>query len=323
MMADDEYDVGVNDLEDARKAIRDSQSSADRLIRASRELEHIVYGVSNEESSLTATEYDIVDARSSLEQHKLYRAKRSVRRAEKALSSVESDVVELRRNIAMLNRLLKEKTLTEAELEVILRRLRNATGAAEVGDVGFASGEVEQLIGDLVVDSAVALNPFLFRNFWMGVDTRWPAGGETGVMIVRICNDGTRPIPEMILAPPTPVGWECAPASIDLPILRPGDVVLIRFEIKPGLRFGLDEIPLSRKLAIQTGYEVSAGQVSVTIRVQNRSMETVRDLLLQPWMPPGYKSEVLPLVEKLSPDEIGVVVMPLVIDMGDGGGSVA
>jgi hypothetical protein len=323
MMADDEYDVGVNDLEDARKAIRDSQSSADRLIKASRELEHIVYGVSNEESSLTATEYDIVDARSSLEQHKLYRAKRSVRRAEKALSSVESDVVELRRNIAMLNRLLKEKTLTEAELEVILRRLRNATGAAEVGDVGFASGEVEQLIGDLVVDSAVALNPFLFRNFWMGVDTRWPAGGETGVMIVRICNDGTRPIPEMRLAPPAPVGWECAPASIDLPILRPGDVVLIRFEVKPGLRFGLDEIPLSRKLAIQTGYEVSAGQVSVTIRVQNRSMETVRDLLLQPWMPPGYKSEVLPLVEKLSPDEIGVVVMPLVIDMGDGGGSVA
>jgi hypothetical protein len=322
-MTDEEYDVGANDLEDARRAIRDSQSSADRLIRASRELEHIVYGVSNDDSSLMATEYDIVDARTSLEQHKLYRAKRSVKRAEKALSTVESDVVELRRNIAMLNRLLKEKTLTEAELEIILRRLRNATGAAEVGDVGYASGEVEQLIGDLVVDSAVALNPFLFRNFWMGVDTRWPAGGESGVMIVRICNDGTRPIPEMRLAPPTPVGWQCAPASIDLPILRPGDVVLIRFEVKPGLRFGLDEIPLSRKLAIQTGYEVSAGQVSVTIRVQNRSMETVRDLLLQPWMPPGYKSEVLPLVEKLSPDEIGVVVMPLVIDMGDGGGSVA
>lgn len=322
-MTDEEYDVGVNDLEEARKAIRDSQSSADRLIRASRELEHIVYGVSSDDSSLTATEYDIVEARSSLEQHKLYRAKRSVRRAEKALSTVESDVVELRRNIAMLHRLLKEKTLTEAELEIILRRLRNATGAAEIGDVGFAADEVEQLIGDLVVDSAVALNPFLFRNFWMGVDTRWPAGGESGVMIVRICNDGTRPIPEMRLAPPTPVGWQCAPASIDLPILRPGDVVLIRFEVKPGLRFGLDEIPLSRKLAIQTGYEVSAGKVSVTIRVQNRSMETVRDLLLQPWMPPGYKSEVLPLVEKLSPDEIGVVVMPLVIDMGDGGGSVA
>ena len=113
------------------------------------------------------------------------------------------------------------------------------------------------------------------------------------------------------------------PSSIDLPILRPGDVILIRFEVKPGLRFGLDEIPLSRKLAIQTGYDVSAGQVRVTMRIQNRSMETVRDLLIQPWMPPGYKSEVLPLVEKLSPDEIGVVSMPLVIDMGDGGESAA
>ena len=223
----------------------------------------------------------------------------------------------------MLNRLLKEKTLTEAELEIILRRLRNATGAAEVGEVGYAAEEVEQLIGDLVVDSAVALNPFLFRNFWMGVDTRWPAGGETGVMIVRICNDGTRPIPEMRLAPPVPIDWQCVPESIDLPIMRPGDVILVRFEVKPGLRFGLDEIPLSRKLAIQAGYEVEAGQVNVTMRVQNRSMETIRDLLLQPWMPPGYKSDTIPLVEKLSPDEIGVVTMPLVIDMGDGGETAA
>lgn len=315
----DEDDVGVNDLEDARRVIRDSQTSADRLIRASRELEHIVYGVSAGDTSLSATEYDIVDARSSLEQHKLFRARRSVRRAEKALATVEEDVVELRRNIAMLHRLLKEKTLTEAELEIILRRLRNATGAAEIGEVGYAAEEVEQLIGDLVVDSAVALNPFLFRNFWMGVDTRWPAGGDTGVMIVRICNDGTRPIPEMRLAPPIPSGWQCVPSNIDLPILRPGDVVLIRFEIKPGLRFGLDEIPLSRKLSIQTGYEVNAGQVSVVMRIQNLSMETIRDILLQPWMPPGYRSDALPLVEKLSPDEIGVVKMPLVIDMGAGG----
>ena len=318
-MADKGEGAGVTDLEDARRVIRESQTSADRLIRGSRELEHIVYGVSAGDTSLSATEYDIIDARRNLEQHKLFRARRSVRRAEKALSTLEEDVVELRRNIAMLHRLLNEKTLTEAELEIILRRLRNATGAAEIGEVGYAADEVEQLIGDLVVDSAVALNPFLFRNFWMGVDTRWPAGGDTGVMIVRICNDGTRPIPEMRLAPPIPSGWQCVPSNIDLPILRPGDVVLIRFEIKPGLRFGLDEIPLSRKLSIQTGYEVNAGQVSVVMRIQNLSMETIRDILLQPWMPPGYRSDVLPLVEKLSPDEIGVVKMPLIIDMGAGG----
>ena len=318
-MADDQYEVGNSDLEDARRAIRDGQTRADRLLRASRELEHIVYGVSAGDTSLSATEFDINDARTSLEQHKLSRARRSVRRAEKTLSAVESDVKDLRRNIAMLNRLLKEKTLKEAELEVILRRLRNATGAAEIGEVGYAAEEVEQLIGDLVVDSAVALNPFLFRNFWMGVDTRWPAGGETGVMIIRICNDGTRPIPEMRLAPPVPDGWQCAPESIDLPIMRPGDVILVRFEVKPGLRFSLDEIPLSRKIAIQTGYEIAAGQVMVTMRVQNRSMETIRDLMLQPWLPPGYKAESIPLVEKLSPDEIGVITMSLTIDLGDGG----
>lgn len=319
MMTDDQYEVGNSDLEDARRAIRDGQTSADRLLRASRELEHIVYGVSAGDTSLSATEFDINDARTSLEQHKLSRARRSVRRAEKTLSAVESDVKDLRRNIAMLNRLLKEKTLKEAELEVILRRLRNATGAAEIGEVGYAAEEVEQLIGDLVVDSAVALNPFLFRNFWMGVDTRWPAGGETGVMIIRICNDGTRPMPEMRLAPPVPDGWQCAPESIDLPIMRPGDVILVRFEVKPGLRFSLDEIPLSRKIAIQTGYEIAAGQVMVTMRVQNRSMETIRDLMLQPWLPPGYKAESIPLVEKLSPDEIGVITMSLTIDLGDGG----
>lgn len=322
-MSEEETQVGVTDLEDARRAIRNSQTSADNLIRASRELEHIVYGVSSGDSSLDSTEYDIIDARLNLEQHKLFKAKKSVKKAEKTLSRVEEDVVELRRNIAMLNRLLKEKTIQEAELEIILRRLKNATGAAELGDVAYAAEEVEQLIGDLVVDSAVALNPFLFRNFWVGIDTRWPAGGETGVLIVRICNDGSRPIPEMRLSPPVPKEWQCYPESVDLPIMRPGDVILVRFDVKPGLRIGMDEVPLSRKISIQTGYEISAGKIDVTMRIQNRSMETIRDLLLQPWLPPGYKADTLPLIEKLSPDEVGVISMPLIIDMGEGGVAVA
>ena len=29
----------------------------------------------------------------------------------------------------------------------------------------------------------------------MGVDTRWPAGGESGVLLVRIINDGPIPMP--------------------------------------------------------------------------------------------------------------------------------
>ena len=316
---EEEVTMSVAELEIARRAIRDSQVGADQLMRASRELEHIVYGVTTGESSLSATEFDMVDARTSLELHKLFRAKKSVKKAEKTLQNLEQNVLELRKNIAMLNRLLKEKTIAEAELEIILRRLRNATNAAEMGEVGFAANEVEHLIGDLIVDSASALNPFLFRNFWMGIDTRWPAGGDTGVMILRLCNDGTRPLPEMRLSPPIPNSWQCVPESIDFPVMRPGDVVNIRFEVKPGLRFGLDEIPLSRKLSIQTAYEVSSGQVDVLIRMQNRSMETLRDVMLKPWMPPGYLSHSIPLIERLDPDEVGIVRMPLSIDMGEGG----
>ncbi len=319
-----EVEVGASDLEQARSAIRDSQMGADRLMQASRQLEHMVFGVSiDDASSLAATEYDIVDARTNLEQHKLYRARRSVRRAEKALKILEGDVIELRRNIAMLNRLLMEKTVTEAEIETVLRRLRNATSAAEMGDVGVAAVEVESLIGDLIVDSASALNPFLFRSFWMGVDTRWPAGGDDGVLMVRIINDGDRPLPEMRLKPPIPEGWQCSPSFMDLPSIRPGGFLPVRFDVKPGLRFSLDEVPLSRKLAIQTAYEVRSGQVNVIIRAQNRSMETLREVLLQPWMPPGYISGALPLMERLAPDEVGVIRIPLIIDMGDGGEAVA
>ena len=66
-----------------------------------------------------------------------------------------------------------------------------------------------------------------------------------------------RPIPEMRLQPPVPHEWQCYPESIDLPIMRPGDVILVRFDIKPGLRSAMDEVPLSRKISIQTGYEIS------------------------------------------------------------------
>ena len=316
---EEEVTVSSRDLDSARSAIRDSQVGADRLMKASKELEHLVFGVTTGESSMSSTEYDILDARKHLEQHNLFRASSSVRRAEKALKILEADVVELRRNIAMLNRLLKEKTIAEAEVEIILRRLRNATSAAEIGDVGFAAVEVEQLIGDLVVDSATALNPFLFRTFWLGVDTRWPAGGEKGILMIRIVNDGDRPLPEMRLEPPIPKGWECEPKFMDVPSIRPGGFLPVRFDILPGSRISVEEIPLSRKLSIQTGYEIRSGQVNVIVRTQNRSMETLRDIILKPWMPPGYTTEAVPLIERLAPDEVGTIRMPLSIDMGDGG----
>ena len=308
------------DLSDAQAAIAASNESAQRLMQASRELESLVQNVvSDEVNSLATTELDLLQAKTFLETHRLRRARKSVRRAEKALNVLEEDVLYLRRSIAMLHRLLREKALAEEEVENVLRRLRNATGAAEIGDVGYAATEVEYLVDDLIGGNSSTLNPFLFRHFWLSVDTRWPAGGETGVLLVRIINDGDIPLPMMRLAPPVPDGWIAKPSFIDVPVIGPGGNLPVRFEIHAARRHGADEIPLSRKLSIATGYEMRNGNVTVTVRAQNRSMEPLVDVLIQPWMPPGFTADKVPFISRLTPDEVAIIRIPLRIDLGHGG----
>ena len=274
-------ELADGDLSDAQAAIAASNESAQRLMQASRELESLVQNVvSDEVNSLATTELDLLQAKTFLETHRLRRARKSVRRAEKALNLLEEDVLYLRRSIAMLHRLLREKALAEEEVENVLRRLRNATGAAEIGDVGYAATEVEYLVDDLIGGNSSTLNPFLFRHFWLSVDTRWPAGGETGILLVRIINDGDIPLPMMRLAPPVPDGWVAKPSFIDVPVIGPGGNLPVRFEIQADRRHGADEVPLSRKLSIATGYEMRNGNVTVTIRAQNRSMEPLVDVLI-------------------------------------------
>ena len=313
-------ELGEGEVEEARSVIAAGKDLADRLMAASRELESIVYGVVQDETnSLAGTELDIADAKSFLSVHKLYKARRSVRRAEKALGELEEDVLYLRRSIAMLHRLLIEKQVTEGEVENILIRLRTATGAAEIGEVGTAANEVEFLVDDLIGGNTSTLNPFLFRHFWLGVDTRWPAGGDTGVLLVRIINDGPIPMPVMRLSPPVPDGWTADPSSVDLPIISPGGNVPLRFNITAARRYGADEIPLSRKLAISTSYEMRSGEIIITIRAQNRSMESLSAIVLSPWLPPGYTTDKVPFLERMTPDEVALIRMPLRIDMGNGG----
>ena len=293
-----------------------------RIMSASSDLDSIVQSVvQSDTNSLAATEVDIMEAKKYLSLHKLKRAKGSVKKAEKALVTLEEDVLYLRRSIAMLHRLLKEKKIDSIEAENILLRLRNATSNAEVGDVGQAATEIEFLVDDLIGGNTSTLNPFFFRHFWLGVDTRWPAGGDTGVLLVRLINDGPIAMPAMRLSPPVPDGWVSEPHSVDLPIIAPGGNLPLRFDIKSMGRYGADEMPLSRKLAVSTGYEMRSGEIMVTIRAQNRSMEPLADIILTPWLPPGYTTAKVPFVERLSPDEVALIRMPLTIDMGTGGRS--
>ena len=94
-----------------------------RIMSASRELDSLVQGVIQQDNnSLAATELDIMEAKKYLSLHKLKRAKSSVRKAEKALVTLEEDVLYLRRSIAMLHRLLKEKKIDRIEAENIFNR---------------------------------------------------------------------------------------------------------------------------------------------------------------------------------------------------------
>ena len=204
-LEDETFEQPPNQVEEEAEAIREPEvpeapaeviaasepSSAtiteveNRIMSASRDLDSLVQGVVQQDSnSLAATEIDIMEAKKYLTMHKLKRAKLSVKKAEKALFTLEEDVLYLRRSIAMLHRLLKEKKIDRIEAENILLGLRKATSAAEIGDVGQAATEIEFLVDDLIGGNTSTLNPFFFRHFWLGVDTRWPAGGDTGVLLV-------------------------------------------------------------------------------------------------------------------------------------------
>lgn len=318
-----ELPVEVEQVTESVAVTEETKSEVERrIMNASEELDTLVRDVVQQDSnSLAATEIDIMEAKKFLSLHKLRQAKSSVKKAEKALVTLEEDVLYLRRSIAMLHRLLKEKKIDRIEAENILLGLRKATSAAEIGDVGQAATEIEFLVDDLIGGNTSTLNPFFFRHFWLGVDTRWPAGGDTGVLLVRLINDGPIAMPAMRLSPPVPEGWTSIPSSVDLPIIAPGGNLPLRFDIKSEGRYGADEIPLSRKLAVSTGYEMRSGEIIVTIRAQNRSMEPLTDIILAPWLPPGYTTAEVPFVERLSPDEVAVIRMPLSIDMGTGGSS--
>ena len=290
------------------------------ILEASQTLERIARQAARRENpSLAETEMDLGEAKVYLNIHQLSKAKKTIKRAERTLEELEEDVLHLRRSIAMLHRLLVHKHISLEEAERILYKLREATSAAEMGDIRASTEEVEDLLEDMIGGNTSTLNQFLFRHFWMGVDTRWPAGGEAGVLLVRIINDGPIPMPMLRLRPPVPEGWTATPSNVDLPIIAPGGNIPLRFDIKPDYRLGSDDTPLTRKLAIATAYEMRSGEITVTMRVQNRSMEPLSEVLLSPWIPGGFVAEELPLIRNLAPDEVAVVRMPLRINLGHGG----
>jgi len=315
---DEEEGFTTRDIERARRAIAASQSTADKLLRGSRELEQTIKGVLDEGGASESIEEWVGDARQQLEDHDLFSAWRSIRKAGKGVNKMEKDVKNLRRNIVLLHRLLQEKNVTETELESVIRKLRSVSIHAEDGDMEDAANVVEGLIGQIAGAETSTLNPFLFRTFWLGVESRWPAGGDYGVLLVRLLNDGRRPLPPMRMKAPAPRGWVSEPEWIDLPNLPPGGFVHLRFHLTPTVPIGLDTPPVARRLSVMTAYEVRQGDITCVVRIRNKSMEVHRDILVRPWIPASFTCETIPLIKSLAPDEVAAFRIPLNIAF-DGG----
>ena len=115
---------------------QDRASREQGILEASQTLERIARQAARRENpSLSETEMDLSEAKVYLGIHQLGKARKTIKRAERTLEELEEGVLHLRRSIAMLHRLLVHKHITLEEAERILFKLREATSAAEVGDI--------------------------------------------------------------------------------------------------------------------------------------------------------------------------------------------
>ena len=268
--------------------------------------------------SLVETEFEVQQAKISLQDQKVMSANRALNFAEKNLSSIEEDVQRLRRSIALLHRLLRDPEILRGELEKILTGLRNATAAAEIGEVSMSATEVEYLVEDLVGGTSATLNPFLFRNFWFSLTTKWAQGSNQGVLIVNILNDSVRPLPSMRLAPPVLEGWTVDPQWIDIPRLPPNGYLFLKFSVRPNVMPSGDTEILDKKLNVSTGYRVRQGTVNVSMRVENKGMEDLHNVLISPWLPPSFIAASVPKIRHLPSGGTAHIRMPIAIDFGQG-----
>ena len=55
---------------------------------------------------------------------------------------------------------------------------------------------------------------------------------------------------------------------------------------------------------ITTGYLANYGQLKVQSRVENRTPNVMKGILLDPWMPEGFETLRLPLIENIGPGDV-------------------
>ena len=214
----------------------------------------------------------------------------------------------LERSLSTLGRHLNEMGEL-SDIEDIALTLVNQGRKAIEHDLASAAKAFEDAIRALgPVAVTEAASPFLVNSFFMSVGTTWPEGRDHGLMVITLENTGENNISTMRLAPPVPYGWTASPKMCEIPEIPPEGFIEIGIEIRPSGSFSQTAL-LGSSLNITTGYFADYGDLRVQTRIENRTPNSMEGLLIDPWMPEGFETLRLPLVENLGPG--GVAHVPV------------
>jgi len=220
---------------------------------------------------------------------------------EGAVSSMGKDGLE--RSLNTLGRHLNEMGEL-SDVEEIALTLVNQGRKAIDNDLASASKAFEDAIRALgPVAVTEAASPFLVNRFFLSIGTTWPEGRDHGLMVITLENLGENNISTMRLAPPIPYGWSATPKMCEIPEIPPEGFIEIGVEIRPSGSFPQTSL-LGTSINVTTGYLAEYGQLKVQSRIENRTPRVMEGLLVDPWMPEGFETLRLPLIENLNPGDV-------------------
>jgi hypothetical protein len=241
-------------------------------------------------------------------------ARRSIRQARQDIDQLKTQVGRMHRSIGMLHTIVRERSTSETELVDVLLTMKTAETLILRGAFDEASLQLERLVEHLLINSA-ALNPFIFYEFWMGVEARWEPGSENGQLLVRVENTSSGLLPGFNVKAPVPPNWRSSPASQSIMALEPGQSCDLVFNITPSAMAAIREVgapgSLQENLNIQAGYNLTQEGLTIDCRVENISAETMTEVLVTPWIPPGWKTNSWPYIRVLEPNQVEFVSIHL------------
>ena len=243
-----------------------------------------------------------VRVRHFLWNHRPFKARKDLREANRDAEFLEKQVVRLHRSLLALEQHLSSLDhLTEDE--------RRAMGMVTDGLIDLDQGDWQSALDSFrlaisdLSESGGRVNPFLVGRFFLTVEARWPPEMEHGLLLITIENLGTSVLPSFRLAAPAPSGWIAEPKAAEVPAIPPGGFIEMGIKIHATGTIS-ENLVLAKRVSIVTGYLADMGDLTVSTRVENRTLKSLEGFVIDAWLPRGFSSRRLPFVQNLAPGEV-------------------